>query len=171
MELTHRGKIGRLPESIREEVNVRLRRGEKGREVCDWLNSLAEVQALLAEEFDARPVREQNVSEWRRGGHQQWLRLQEAYMMMERIGPDAEVIAGAAKEPMTETLATWLAARYMVAAKSAEGLGGDKASGWDRMREFCHDVIALRRGEHLAQRLEFDRVRAGLAIGGMTDCK
>ena len=23
---------------------------------------------------------------------------------------------------------------------------GDPAAGWERMREFCHDVVALRRG-------------------------
>lgn len=35
MNLTHNGKIGRLPEAIREEVNVRLRQGEKGRALVD----------------------------------------------------------------------------------------------------------------------------------------
>ncbi|MDR3456040.1 MAG: hypothetical protein P4N60_01230, partial [Verrucomicrobiae bacterium] len=83
--------------------------------------------------------------------------LQEAGTLMKRVGADAAALAGAAKEPMTETLATWLTARYLVAAKSAEGLGDDKVPAWDRMREFCHDVMALRRGEHLKQRLEFER--------------
>ena len=159
MNLNLKGKIGRLPGALREEVNVRLRNGETGRGLCGWLNALPEVQALLAAEFGGKPVREQNVSEWRRGGHQQWLRLQEAYTMMERIGPEAAALTGAAKEPMTETLATWLTARYMVAANSAVGLRGNQAPDWNRMREFCHDVLALRRGEQLAQRLEFERER------------
>jgi len=180
MNMNLKGKIGRLPEALREEVNVRLRQGEKGRALVDWLNGLPEVQALLAAEFEGKPVREQNISEWRRGGHQRWLRLQEAYTMMQRIGPDAAAVTDAAKEPVTETLATWLAARYVVAAKSAEGLGDDSVPAWDRMREFCRDVMALRRGEQVKQRLEIEQerlafrheklgVRAGLASGGQLE--
>jgi len=159
MNLTLKGKIGRLPEALREEVNVRLRKGETGHVLAGWLNGLPEVQALLVAEFGGKPVREQNISEWRRGGHQRWLRLQEAQQMMVRIGPDAAALTGAAKEPVTETLATWLAARYVVAAKSAEGLGDNTVPAWDRMREFCHDVMALRRGEQFKQRLELEQER------------
>src|SRR6266567_7325992 len=153
MRLTHRGKIGRLPEVIREEVNVRLRQGETGRVLIDWLNSLPEVQGVLAVEFGGKPVREQNLSEWRKGGYLYWLRVQEAGDMMQRVGTDAAALNGAAKEPVTETLATWVTARYLVAAKSAEGLGDDSVPAWDRMREFCHDVMALRRGDLRAQRV------------------
>src|SRR5882672_8700351 len=156
MRLTYRGKIGRLPEAIREQVNMRLRQGEKGRALVDWLNLLPEVRAVLVSEFGGKPVREQNLSEWRKGGYLYWLRVQEAYTMMQRVGTDAAALTDAAKEPVTETLATWVTARYLVGAKSAEGLGDDSVPAWDRMREFCHDVMALRRGEQRAQRLELD---------------
>ena len=154
MNLNLKGKIGRLPEAIREEVNVRLWRGETGRALVEWLNGLPEVRAILAAEFGGKPVREQNVSEWRRGGHQRWLRLQEAYTMMERIGKDVEALNGLAKEPVTATLATWVTAQYVVAAKS-----GDQAVAWNQMREFCHDVLALQRGEQQWQRLDLERQR------------
>jgi hypothetical protein len=164
MKLTHRGKIGRLPESIREEVNVRLRRGEKGRGLCDWLNSLPEVQGLLAEEFGGKPVREQNVSEWRRGGHQQWLRLQEARELMERLGTRGNEMAEMDAGAVLGTMTTFAAARYVVAVKKLEGQREDPAVAWNRMREFCQDLVALRRTEHLAQRLELEVLAHGRCL-------
>ena len=40
-----KGKIGRLPKAIQEQVNRRLDNAEKGRPLVAWLNSLPEVQA------------------------------------------------------------------------------------------------------------------------------
>ena len=42
------GKISRLPQIIRDELNQRLRDGELGNTLLLWLNSLPETQALLA---------------------------------------------------------------------------------------------------------------------------
>ncbi|MGA3268466.1 MAG: hypothetical protein ABSE16_16780 [Verrucomicrobiota bacterium] len=52
MNLTRNGKIGRLPKTILEQLNRRLENGEIGRPLVAWLNSLPEVQALLAAEFE-----------------------------------------------------------------------------------------------------------------------
>ncbi|HEV2691951.1 MAG TPA: hypothetical protein VG347_03570 [Verrucomicrobiae bacterium] len=155
MNLNIKGKIGRLPPALRDEVNVRLQNGETGRALTQWLNGLPVVQALLVAEFGGKAVREQNISEWRRGGHQHWLRVQEAYEMMERMGagglpPESE---------MTGALATWVTAKYLVAAKSAEGMGEDKPASWERMREFCRDVVALRRVDLRAKRLALEQTR------------
>jgi len=155
MNMNLKGKIGRLPEALRDEVNIRMRNGETGRALAGWLNRLPEVQALLAAEFGGKPVREQNVSEWRLGGHQQWLRLQEAHRLMQEFHREGQQLDKAAGGSVTDTLATWLAARYAVAMKQAEG-EGDPAAAWERMRECCHDVVALRR-------VELAGVRAGRA--------
>lgn len=69
---TATGKIGRLPARLREEVNRRLHDGATGPELCEWLNALPEVQAVLAKQFGGEPVNEQNVSAWRKGGFQRW---------------------------------------------------------------------------------------------------
>ena len=47
--MTATGKIARLPQEIRDELNRRLRDGERGRRLVDWLNSLPETQRMLAE--------------------------------------------------------------------------------------------------------------------------
>jgi hypothetical protein len=70
------GKIARLPGAIRLELNHRLHNGSLGRELVPWLNALPEVQQVLAARFASRPITEDNLSEWRHGGYQDWL-LQE----------------------------------------------------------------------------------------------
>jgi len=46
-----KGKIGRLPRAIQEQVNRRLENGEKARTLIAWLNALPEVQAMRAAEI------------------------------------------------------------------------------------------------------------------------
>ena len=47
------GKIGRLPEKNRNELNQRLADGESAAPIFQWLNALPEVQAVLAGQFQA----------------------------------------------------------------------------------------------------------------------
>ena len=73
--MTRNGKIARLPWSIRNELNRRLRDGEEGKRLVEWLNSLPEVQEALQEHFGGRPINEQNLSEWKQGGYEDCLRI------------------------------------------------------------------------------------------------
>ena len=73
---TRNGKIARLPLAIREELNARLRNGDNGNKLIVWLNGLTEAQAVLASEFDGKPLCKQNLSRWRKGGFADWLRQQ-----------------------------------------------------------------------------------------------
>src|SRR5258708_4747582 len=82
---TRIGKIARLPKEIRNELNERLQDGERGVDLVVWLNDLPKVQETLAQFFHGRPVTEQNLSEWRWGGYNDWGRHQAA---LERVpGP------------------------------------------------------------------------------------
>src|ERR1035438_7957478 len=56
-QMTRVGKIARLPREIREQLNHRLQDGEIGKRLVDWLNSLPEVKAVLAGEFNGRADR------------------------------------------------------------------------------------------------------------------
>ena len=51
MNPTPKGKIGRLPLALREQVNRRLHDGQTAKSIADWLNGLPEVQTILAEQF------------------------------------------------------------------------------------------------------------------------
>ena len=70
--MTRRGKIARLPQPIREQINHRLQNGEEGKQIAEWLNTLPEVRSLMAAEFDGQPINEDNLSNWKLGGYRDW---------------------------------------------------------------------------------------------------
>lgn len=74
MNVTRNGKIARLPHSARQELNRRLDEGEQGKKLVAWLNALPEAQAIVSAEFGGKPIREQDLSEWRQGGYRDWRR-------------------------------------------------------------------------------------------------
>ena len=151
------GKIARLPKPIREELNRRLSDGEEGILLVAWLNGLTEVQEVVAAEFGGRPVREQNLSEWKQAGYADWLQQQEAVELLRTLDADGTELQAAAGAPLTEKLTLWMAARYAVAARKLAGGGKNGEIDWERLRELCHDVVALRRGDHSAARLKIEQ--------------
>jgi len=71
---TRNGKIARLPKKIREELNRRLEEGCTGAKLAEWLNEVPSVKKVLREQFKNQPISEQNLSQWRDGGYEDWLR-------------------------------------------------------------------------------------------------
>src|SRR5713226_3652879 len=123
------GKIGRLPLVIREQLNRRLQDGEIGKNLVVWLNSVPEVQAVLKAEFGDRPVNEPNLSDWRTGGYEDWRVHQDTMQPVNQLVANAKELGGASQTPLSELLATCLAARYVVelsrlTAAKAEGNAG-----------------------------------------------
>src|ERR1700674_3902303 len=95
--MTRNGKIARLPYSVRNILNRRLHNGEQGVKLMKWLNGRPKVQEVLAEEFGGRPISEQNLSEWKQGGFEDWLRHQEAREWVQKLADesaDLKKIAG-----------------------------------------------------------------------------
>jgi hypothetical protein len=159
MNLSHIGKIGRLRKALRGKINRRLQNGERARSLVAWLNSLPEVKAMIAAEFGGKPIREQNLSEWRKTGYQDWLRTQETLEAVNSFLAETNELETTIAEPLAEKLALWLLTRYVVETRK---LGGKNANGEiDRklLREFCGDVVALRRGNHSAARLKIEQER------------
>jgi hypothetical protein len=87
---TRNGKIARLPLEIREQLNSRLSDGEPGNRLVEWLNSNPSVIKVMAEQFDDRPINENNISEWRQGGYEEWATLRsfldETHILSENAG-------------------------------------------------------------------------------------
>ena len=91
------GKIARLSHTVRTEINEQLRNGRPGVEIIAWLNRLTTVQEVLREFFDGRPINDQNLTEWKAGGYQDWLRhldTQETVREWISETDDTESIAG-----------------------------------------------------------------------------
>ena len=70
-------KIARLTRHVRNELNTRIQNGALGTDLVDWLNSLDETNQILATVFGGRPINEQNLSDWKRGGFLDWERQQD----------------------------------------------------------------------------------------------
>lgn len=93
--MSAKGKIGRLPYAVRQDLNIRIRDGQQPQDILSWLNGLHEVKtALSGKAFGGRKaarieVTPQNLSEYcRKGGpYEEWLLKQER---VERIQTLAE---------------------------------------------------------------------------------
>jgi hypothetical protein len=48
---------------------------------------------------------------------------------------------------------------YAVATQTLASKGNDGEVDWQRLRELCNDVVALRRGDHSAARLKIEQAR------------
>jgi hypothetical protein len=77
LDMIRIGKIARCSALVRELLNRRLNDGKPGAEIVAWLNELPDVQAVVRQYFEGRPVNEQNLSDWRAGGFQDWQRARE----------------------------------------------------------------------------------------------
>ena len=71
------GKIARLPQKIRDQINEKLHNGIHGVEILYWLNELPVVQAILQEGFGGEPISPQNLSNWNQGGYLDWVAQKE----------------------------------------------------------------------------------------------
>ena len=158
--MTRRGKIGRLPRVIREELNRRLEDGESGRRLVAWLNSLPETKRVLAREFGGRVINGQNLSEWRRGGFQMWNGQREMVSQVQTLTADAKELERASSGELANHLSTVLAARYGKLLLDWDGkMTKEMGREMRALRGLCLDVVRLRRGEHSAARLELERKR------------
>jgi hypothetical protein len=99
--VTRISKIARLPHSIREQLNLKLHDGLPGKTILPWLNGLPEVKTILAADFDSRPITKQNLSEWKQGGHRDWLLQYQAAHFLQFIPPSSSSIPSQRANPPT----------------------------------------------------------------------
>ncbi len=160
MTTTRVGKIGHLPKSIRDQVNCRLLDGQTGVRLVKWLNSLPETKDALATDFGGRDINEQNLTEWKQGGYQDWLAQQELRVCAGNVAQDGQELATVSDGSLANHLATVLSARY---AALMSGWKGDINDDFQRRARglgvLCHDIAQLRRGDNHLDRLRLDRER------------
>jgi len=158
MTPSRRGKIARLPQHLRAQLNRRLENGEQGKPLLAWLNELPEVKALLDGQFGGRPITEQNLSEWRQGGYQDWLRHEENCALVGRLAEEADDLAALAEDlPVSDCVAPILTAGLAHAAKALLEEATTPEERWRRLRELLGELSELRRHDHRAARLRRDQ--------------
>jgi hypothetical protein len=116
-------------------------------------------QQLVATEFAGHPISQANLSQWKKRNHPGWLNHQAALGEATRFMSESRQLSNAGEGTVTDNLATFVAAQYALASSQlAEEPDAD--TRWKRLRDLCHDVVALRRGDQNAQRLELNRLHS-----------
>jgi hypothetical protein len=162
--MTRNGKIARLPSSLRDQLNRRVRDGEPGKNLVDWLNSQPAVQEVLEKEFGGRAISEQNLSEWKQGGYEDWLRHQETRTLVQELASQSEDISEDIKQEAGDlSVADLLSAQLAMALGHCLHSSAQKALEDPKHARAVLDVARelgrLRRGDHSQRRLRFERER------------
>jgi len=156
---TRIGKIARLPRAVRDQLNRRLQNGEQAKRLVEWLNNLPEVQAALAVEFHGRPIREQNISEWKKGGYREWQLQQDALEMVPLVAAEAGQLKKKVDGALSGHMAVWITAHLMAVVRRLAAGDLKDAAKWKLLHEACGDLVALRRGDQNAEWMEIERER------------
>jgi NAD-specific glutamate dehydrogenase len=155
------GKIARLPLAIRWELNRRMREGEPGGKLLDWLNGLPEVQTILATQFQGRPIQKQNLAQWRMGGYQDSLKEEQTRQEIRSFLEEIKGLKEEAQDGLTDQLAFYMAVQAALELKRLKSAPNEreKAKLW---RELSTWLVALRRGDLEMERIHLQRDKLGL---------
>ncbi|MGB8356433.1 MAG: hypothetical protein WCD79_21220 [Chthoniobacteraceae bacterium] len=155
--MARNGKIARLPYDLREKINFMLQAGLTAKIVLEAINGMPKVKELLDKFFLGNSLTEQNITNWRQGGYQEWLVGRDAKSVVNQMREEAmclnsEALVGGG--PITDTLATVMAARYAtIIAKLDLNPQADVSRELEVFRNIIRDIRDLRKGDHTATRL------------------
>lgn len=158
--MTRHGKIARLPQPIREQINHRFDNGEEGKTIAAWLNTLPEVSSLMAAEFDAQPINENNLSNWKLGGYRDWEAQQAALHFLS----EAAQLSQAGGPHFADQIALCLTARLAAALRYTSPDADDPASALEQLHRLRRDLVALRKGDHNQEWVKIQREKLELEI-------
>ncbi len=142
------GKIARLPQAVRDEINRRLADGQKATTILEWINSQPEVGEILKADFKGLPVTDGNLAEWRAGGFKDWQIFHLNPALAEPVFQAPEEIVSAAHERSVARMAVLFAANLMEEIKRLPGLteSAERAALWKELRL---GLTAIRTYEYL----------------------
>jgi hypothetical protein len=152
------GKISRLPEHVRDQLNDRLADGLPAKKILPWLNRLPEVRATLKQDFHSEPIDEGNLSEYRKRGFRKWKIQRDALEFASEFHPDDVSGQPSAASLRTAQFVHWISQRLAAAAHSSP-IPDDPQAELRQLREFLADIVALRRGELVSRRLAIEEQR------------
>ena len=159
--MARNGKIARLPQGVRSHLNSRLQDGHDGNQILTWLNSLPAVRRVLADYFGNHPINEQNLTDWRQGGYQEWLACQDIAAQAAQLAASREDLQELAPgQSPAELLAAAITFRCHAILAGQPAELDDKALIQVRaLGHLCHAVAKVLRGEQNAARLKMETER------------
>lgn len=158
--MTRNGKIARLPKALRDQLNRRLDNNEHGKSLVQWLNSLPEVQNVTASEFDGKPIREQNLSEWKKGGYRDWQARQERQELVSQLEEEAKDLGAITDQrAINRHVSVVLTAELAKALKDLTEQNLEPRERAECLAQLVGKFAQLRREESNASRAEIVRER------------
>ena len=155
------GKLSRLPQNLRDELNRRLADTQPAETILSWLNALPEVQQLLKEQFDGVPISEANLSEYRKRGFRRWEMRQSALEFSAEAQLDAAPTNSLPAAPIVDQLVNWVSLRFAAAAHDS-AIAEDPETEMRQIRQLLADIVSLRRGDLVARRIHLEQQRISL---------
>jgi hypothetical protein len=152
-----RGKIARLPRSVRDQLNIRLDDGQEADQILPWLNDLPEVRQIITERFGGAPISAQNLSAWRQGGFQEWLLHSQFLDIAEHMREHVEELNGvidAGARGLHHTVADYMVTQLSVgfAAFLATWDGATLNAETGALLKLGQFIIKLQRAVYLSER-------------------
>lgn len=160
---TRNGRIARLPSDLRQQLNRRLEGGEPAEDVLAWLNAQPAGQPNPTAESADPAFAIKDLADWQETGHCDWRVHAEAREQASQLHAEVAELKQAGEAPLTDALAQFLAAQYVLATRAALRQAAGEPLPLPTLRVLCADVVSLRRGDHQSQRLRLERERLVLA--------
>jgi hypothetical protein len=172
--MARNGKIARLPRAVRSLLNSRLENGQDGKQILIWLNDLPAVRDVLQETFHGNPITEQNLSDWRLGGYEEWRVCQDLLAQAAELAAHRQDLEDAAPgQSPADILAAAVTFRYSaILAGQGPALDEQALAQLNALSRICQAVVQLRRSDQHAARqkiqterweLEREKIRADKA--------
>jgi hypothetical protein len=159
MNHTRTGKIARLPVEVREVLNDRLQADEPAF-LVNWLNGLLCVQKILDQYFGSRLITEQKLSEWQAGGHQDWLRLEQARFQIEDLAQQDKDLDWASRgQALSDRFASRVMLELFQLAEVLAAAETDPLKRWDRLCQLNAQLARQRHHVHRADQLQLAHQR------------
>ena len=156
---TPTGKIARLPRALRDQLNERLDHGQSGPDLLAWLNDHPDAQPVIAE--SGSPINAQNLTNWRQGGYQLWLRVQERLLLARDLMEQADDMEPhhSGPESLTNHLTVLLVSEFAAALVQLLPTLTDPAQRCDYIAKYLNILARLRQQDYQAGRLDIQRQR------------
>ena len=155
--MTRTGKIARLPRYLRDNLNQRLHDSESGKKLTAWLNSSQAVQDVLDDYFNGVPISERNLSEWRQGGYQDWVKHEESLAWVRQLTEEADDLAEeAGLVPLSDRLSGMLALALGKMMAQAVARPFQEEGVREEIISLSRELAVLRRDDHRAAQLRME---------------
>lgn len=154
-----KGKIGRLPFALRQELNRRMRDGQPDTVILEWLNGLAEARKAIAgagyggAKTARAVVTPQNLSEYRGGRYQDWVAEEERVAGIQTLAELSYRMAEATGGNVSESAVRITAGKLMQVLENATAEDAER---------LAKALTGLSMAETAAARARTDQARLGI---------